>query len=118
MGLSPAGKNVMLDAWGAVAVWLSLHDGDPGTTGANELAGGSPAYARQLGAWDPATGGVITLAGSETFDVPASSDVTHFGAWSVVSGGTFYGGGVVSLPESFNGQGIYILDDTTSFTQT
>jgi hypothetical protein len=117
MGLSDAGKNIMLNAWGAVAVWLSLHDGDPGTTGVNEITGGSPAYARQQGAWDPASGGVITLAGAETFDVPAGADVTHFGAWSAVSGGTFYGGGATA-PESFTGQGTYTLDDTTNFTQS
>ena len=116
MGLSNAGKNTALDAVAAVGQWLSLHHADPGSTGTNELTGGSPAYARQQGVWDPASGGVLTLAGPEVFDVPASSNVTHYGVWSAVSGGTFYGGGAVSATETFTGQGTYTLDDTTNIT--
>ena len=47
MPYSTLGKNAMLDALGALAVFVSLHDGDPGESGANEIAGGSPAYARK-----------------------------------------------------------------------
>jgi hypothetical protein len=46
-------KNLMLDALGAVALRLALHTGDPGAadTAANEVTGGSPAYARKAIAW-------------------------------------------------------------------
>jgi len=46
MGYVAAAKNLMLDALGAVAVYVSLHTDDPGTIGSNEVSGGSPAYAR------------------------------------------------------------------------
>jgi hypothetical protein len=118
VALTDAAKNLMLDELATVAVWFSLHDGDPGLTGANEITGGTPAYARQQGVWDSAAAGVLGLAGDETFDVPASADVTHFGVWSAVSAGTFYGGAELSAPESFTGQGTYTLDDTATITIT
>ena len=40
-----AAKNSMLDALSITHI--SLHDDDPSTTGANEVTGGSPAYARK-----------------------------------------------------------------------
>lgn len=109
MPASDAAAAVMLDAVGAVAVWISLHSSDPGTTGANELAGGTPAYARQEGAWDPASGRVIALSGAETFDVPGPSSVAFFGTWDASSGGTFYVGGALSAVENYTGQGTYVL---------
>jgi hypothetical protein len=118
VALTDAAKNLMLDELATVAVWVSLHDGDPGLTGANEITGGSPSYARQQAVWDPAAAGVLSLAGPETFDVPASADVTHYGVWSAVSAGTFYGGATLSPPESFTGQGTYTLDDTANVTVT
>lgn len=81
--------------------FVSLHTGDPGSTGANEASGGSPAYARQplsfnaagtegpLGASQPATVGVAW--GEATFDLPAG-DYTHYGYWN---GSTFVGGGLL-----------------------
>ncbi|NIL74411.1 hypothetical protein [Rhodococcus sp. B10] len=79
------------------AVWatsqgnsLSLHTGDPGTTGANEISGGS--YARVATTW---TAGAVdgAVVGSEVeFNIPgpvAPATVvtpTHLGCWS---GSTF-----------------------------
>lgn len=41
--------------------YISLHTGDPGTTGANEATGGSPAYARKLTTWAAgASDGLVT----------------------------------------------------------
>lgn len=110
MAASDAAAAVMLDALGAVAVWISLHSADPGTTGAGELAGGSPAYARQQGAWDPAAGRVIALVGSEQFNVPGPSSVSHFGTWSSQAGGTYYVGGQLSATEDYTDQGTYTLN--------
>jgi len=68
--------------------WVSLHTADPGTTGASEATGGSPAYARKQTTWTPgASDGVV--AGSEvTIDVPAGT-YTHVGLWNQASAGTF-----------------------------
>ena len=112
MPFANAGKHVMLDALGAVGVWVSLHDDDPGTTGANELSGGSPAYARKQIAWAAASGGSMSdSTNGLEFDVPAG-DVAHAGVWSASSGGTFYGSDPVTT-ETFAAQGTYTLTDFT-----
>lgn len=90
MPLTDAGRNASLDGLAAVAGFASLHSGDPSTTGANELTGGSPAYARKAITYAAASGGQRSNSAALTFDVPAST-VTHVGLWSAVSAGTFYG---------------------------
>ena len=111
MAYSNNGKNLMLDALADSASHVSLHSADPGTNGANEIAGGSPAYVRQAVTFDPASGGEMSMDGVATFDVPASTTVAYFGVWSSVSGGTFYGGGALSASEDFTAQGQYVLNE-------
>lgn len=89
MPITDAVKNAGLDAMAALMTHLSLHSAYS-ATGANELTGGSPAYARQLCAWSAAAAGNVSLAGPETFDVPAGT-VAFIGAWSAVTAGTFRG---------------------------
>ncbi|NKY60333.1 hypothetical protein [Nocardia flavorosea] len=72
------------DDYAARVVSLSLHTGSPGSgpTPANEVTGGSPAYARKTASWDGATdnGTVATAVGDEVeFDVPMGTEVTHVG---------------------------------------
>jgi hypothetical protein len=110
MALSDAGKHVMLNALAGVAVWASLHTGDPGTTGASEATGGSPAYARKAITWNTAASGALDNNANPVFDVPAGT-YSHFGLWSASTAGTFYGGGALSAPEVFAGQGTYTLTD-------
>ena len=111
-GLSTNGKNVALNGIGAVGLYVSLHTADPGTTGASEVTGGSPAYARKAVTWAAASGGSMSLTAGVTFDVPAAT-VTHFGVWSAVSAGTYYGGGALSASETFAAQGTYQLTNAT-----
>lgn len=118
MGLSDAGRNVALDAIGAVGLYVSLHTADPGTTGASEVTGGSPAYARQACTWDAAASGSMALAAAKTFDVPSGTTVTHFGVWSAATSGTFYGGGELSASEAFGAQGTYELGTGTTISIT
>ena len=112
MALSTTGKNTALNAIASAATWFSLHTADPGTTGANEVTGGSPAYARQQGTWSPPSGGVLSMAAAETFDVPTAT-IAYYGVWSAASGGTFYGGGALSASEVFAAQGTYQLAGAT-----
>lgn len=104
-------KNAMLDELGSIAVYMSLHSGDPSTTGANEITGGSPAYARQACTFAAASGGSMALNGTEQFDVPATT-VAYIGLWSASSGGTFYGYADVT-DEVFASQGIYTVTGLT-----
>ena len=92
MPLVDAGRNAMLSGGlGNAITHISLHSGDPSTTGANELTGGSPAYARKAVTWNAAASGLRTNSGALVFDVPISTTVYHVGFWSAITTGTFYG---------------------------
>jgi hypothetical protein len=64
-------------------------------TGANELTGGSPAYARKAAAYAAASGSPRTKASSagQTFDIPPSTTVAWVGRWDAVTVGNFLGMG-------------------------
>ena len=108
MGLNNTAKNVMLDALAAVAGYASLHSADPGATGTNELAGGSPAYARIAVTWGSAASGVVSLSSSPQFNVEGGDTVAYVGLWSAATAGTFYGSDAVTS-ETFAGQGTYTV---------
>ena len=108
MGLEVAADNAAANAVAGVSAFMSLHSANPGPTGANELAGGAPAYARKAVTWTGAVTGIANLNGDKTFDVPAGSTVAYVGLWSALSGGTFYGSDDVT-PEVFAAQGTYVV---------
>lgn len=104
MAKSTIHANAVLDALGDLslhaATYISLHTGDPGTTGASEVAGGS--YARvQVNAnggaspaWGSATSGELTNSGAVTFPQGGGdAAVTHFGIWDAATNGNFIRGG-------------------------
>lgn len=123
MALSAAGLNAAVNGVKAQATYVSMHTGDPGTTGANEVTGGSPAYARKGASWGTAANGVVTLSSALQFDIPAGVTVTHFGSWSAAAAGTFVGGDALRdnannpVSENFGSQGFYTLT-TASITVT
>jgi hypothetical protein len=92
MGLTTAEKNNLVDTETARCGFASLHSADPGATGATELSGGSPAYARKAISWAAAASGAAASSADITFDVGAGSAVKFVGLWSAVSAGTFRGG--------------------------
>jgi hypothetical protein len=83
-------------ALGAVLVpgttyYLSLYSADPGTTGANEISGGS--YARQAIVFGAAAGGSTSSTDAQTFsDMPAEAGNLWGGIWTAATGGTFLWG--------------------------
>ena len=92
--LPAAQANAMLNAAfvPSTTYYLSLHTGDPGTTGANEVIGGS--YARQIIQFDSASGGTQASTDAQAFSgLSGPPTVTYFGVWTLVSGGTYLGGG-------------------------
>lgn len=105
-------KNAMLDnAFPSGSASLSLHSGDPGETGLNELSGGPPAYARKTVTLTAASAGTKTYStGVVTFDVAAGSTAAYVGVWI---SGTFKGG--FKLPSSvfYTAQGTYQLQPIT-----
>jgi len=88
---------------GSLAAYASLHgvltsSGGSGysATGANELTGGSPAYARVALTWASggASGGSLSLQSTPSaFNVPAGYTVQFVGLWSASTSGTFGGMG-------------------------
>lgn len=84
-------SNLAVAAVTAVAGFLSLHTADPGTTGANEVTGGS--YVRQSITWNAASGGTQTSSNGQTFaGMPAVGGNLWIGLWSASTSGTFYWG--------------------------
>ncbi len=119
MALSTTGLNAACNGVRTMATHVSLHAGDPGTTGANEISGGSPAYSRKSVSWGSATNGTATLSTAVQFDIPANVTITHFGTWTAGSGGTFVGGEALrdslnnAVSETFTSQGYYTLTTAT-----
>lgn len=101
--------NTAVGAVTALGTWISAHTGDPSTTGANEVTGGT--YAREQTTWGSASAGDQT--GSQvSIDIPAGTTVTHWGIWSASSGGTFRGGFEISPSEGFGAAGVLNVTPT------
>jgi hypothetical protein len=111
MAYSPYFKNTALDAV-ITGVFASLHTGDPGTTGANEVSGGSPAYARKAISFAAASSGSKASSSSPVLDVPAATTVTHVGYWDASTSGHFLAGSDVT-DETFAAQGTYTVNSAT-----
>lgn len=111
-GLSNTGKANMLTGLTAAALFASLHSADTGTTGLNEITGGSPAYARKGITWRAAgvpTAGQVSNSVAITFDVPPATTVGWIGYWTLATGGVYQGGYALSASEVYTGQGTYAI---------
>lgn len=95
---------------------LSLHEADPGKTGASEATGGTPAYARQPVTWgtegaegplgptlQPATVGRI-YSNEVVFDVDPAT-YSHWGGWDAATAGGFHGGDTLDNAQVIASQG-------------
>ena len=101
MPLSVATRNAMLDS--LTITHASLHNGDPGTNGANEVTGGS--YARQGVTMAAASNGIRAASNQPVFNVPASTTVAHIGLWN---NSTFLGS-ADPVDEVFSNAGTYTV---------
>lgn len=95
MKWSDTAKNLMLDAMdegiATGAKYGSLHTAYS-ASGANEVTGGSPAYARKGLTWSAAASGAKSLAATlPIWDIPAATDVAWIGLWDAVTAGNFLG---------------------------
>ncbi len=84
-----AGLNAMFAP--ATTYYLSLHTADPGTTGANEVTGGS--YARQAITFSSASNGSQTSTNAQTFTNMPAVTLAGTGIWSTATAGNYLGGG-------------------------
>jgi len=82
---------------------ISLHTASPGTTGASEVTGGSPAYARLVPTYNASASSSADITTTLEFNGPDNGGpVTHVGYWR---GANFWIGRGVSTSRSFNSDG-------------
>lgn len=110
MSKTTATRNTLADSLAGLGAYYSLHTADPGTTGASEATGGSPAYARKQTTFAAAASG-SRVGSLVTFDVAAGT-YTHWGQWSAVTAGTYIDGAALPASEVFAAQGRYDLTPT------
>lgn len=80
MAASVSARNMMLDALlQGATIYVSLHTGEPGVSGANEVAGGS--YSRSVGLFSQAAGGQSQNSQQIVWTDLPSCTVTHCGVW-------------------------------------
>lgn len=110
MAFTNAVREAAATAVTALGNSISLHTADPGTTGANEATGGSPAYARKTTTWaGGASDGSVT--GSQVEFDAAAGTYTWAGVWS---GSTFLGGLQLSSAATLGAQGKVQVTPTIS----
>lgn len=89
---------------------VSLHSADPGTTGANLIAGGG----KQAATFTAAASGERVLSADVNFTgLGANATVTHFGVWDT-GGANFLCGNTLTGDQSANAAGEYTLKGTTT----
>lgn len=86
--LTNAAKNFALD--GITISDASLHTAYS-SSGASEVSGGSPAYARRAITFSAASSGTRSASSTPTFDVPAATTVRFIGLWGLGSPSQFIG---------------------------
>ncbi|RDI63232.1 phage tail fiber protein [Nocardia pseudobrasiliensis] len=79
-------KDALCNAYATIAptIYVSVHIGDPGTTGANEASGGTPAYQRKATTWAAAANGQVT-GSPVTIDLQPGT-YTWAGLWKSANG--------------------------------
>lgn len=93
--------------------YVSLHTGDPGEAGANEVAGGT--YIRQAADFDPAAnpGGTTVNNGILDFTLMPACTVTHVGIWDAATVGNFLWGGAFNSSKVVNAGDTYRIPDAS-----
>ena len=108
MAFSDTAKNQALD--GITVDRVSLHSGDPSTTGANYITAGG----RQAATFNAASSGERLLNADVAFTgMSAAQSVTHWGAW-LNAGTVFKYGGALTGDQAANAAGEYTLKGTTT----
>lgn len=90
-------------------LYVSLHAGNPGATGANEVTGGSYARVQRNPGdanWtDDAAAGTTKNVADITFPSPSAGwgSITHAGLWDASAAGNFLGRAPLVTPKTVNG---------------
>lgn len=108
MALSTTAKNAMLDALAALITHLAL------ANAGDEINSGGT-YARQAVAWGAAAGGILSMTGTEVFDVDAGNTINQvlFRDVATIDDHTPDYGNAPITEEVFGGAGTYTLTALT-----
>jgi hypothetical protein len=112
-------RETLAVAYGGAGTFISCHSGaGPGSTGANEISGGAPAYARVATVWAAGPSDGVVNGSQVTINCPAApgTPITWIGLWTALSGGTFLDGYQLGTSQTFSSQGQLLV--TPSFTQS
>lgn len=102
--------NYGLDGMAAVIAEVSLHSVDPGTSGTDEVTGGS--YERQVPTFNAATSASVAIDSILTFEVPGGGTVVSWvGLWDAAD--VFLGGIQLNTSETFEGEGQFAVTSLT-----
>jgi hypothetical protein len=100
-GLSSAGEALVLTPLTGTC-FVSLHTADPLDAGSSEVSGNG--YVRQSATFTNSGANPTVAANSAIITFPAATGawgtITHFGTWSLASGGVFRGSGAVTTPKA------------------
>lgn len=110
MALQDVLLNAGLAGMADIIVEVSLHSADPGTSGTDEIAGGS--YERQPATWSAPANASVAVDGILTFEVPGGGTVVSWvGLWDAA--GVFLGGIELNASETFEGDGQFAVTSLT-----
>lgn len=111
-GITQGTANTALAAVSSYAIFISLHQGDPATTGANEISLSS--YSRFPASWQAPTSGQLKLiAAGVPVAVPGVCSISHFGFWTQKSLGAYGGNGSFTTCEVFVNPGTFTVQSLT-----
>ena len=89
---SSSGENAATNGITAVCAYVAPHTGDPGTTGASELASDT----REAVTWGTASSGTASNTNAISTPIPASTTISYVGFWSAATSGTYEIGAALS----------------------
>ena len=102
--------NYGLDGMAEVVGEVSLHSANPGTSGTDEIDGGS--YERQVPNFNAATDASVSIDSILTFEVPGGGTVVSWvGLWDAAE--VFLGGIELNTSEVFEGDGQFAVTSLT-----
>lgn len=107
MPFTPAGLDLIGDAFAAGATKVKLHSGDPGASGTNN----NTTAAAQTATWT-SVNGLLHLAAADAFTGGAASGpVTWVSIWDTTLATCYRTEQITSGDLAFNASGAYTLDD-------
>jgi hypothetical protein len=106
-GITNSFSAVMLIPAQSFALWVSLHNGEPGLTGALELT--INPYNRAPASWATPTQGRLLIGGPVNIPTNAGSSVGFYGLWNQRTLGIFCGGMSLSAVENYAAPGTYTI---------